>query len=265
MDSINSIDIRGVQSIQAQYNVNIAPLKFLGMRQMRYYPLGAQIGTLNLSTFLISTDEFLRYTGEVFMNGYILKNKNNVSENFGFTSGYLNSYNLSCGVGQIPTLNVQLSVLGNMGKIPSSDAEDDFFDGDAGRTGLFIATPGSISLTMDGFDTDKVNAFDVSINVNRNPDYVIGNKYPTGVNISYPIEVNCNFNIPAKEYSAYTLRSFPSTSRTGHLTLSLNDYVSNTTIVSYSFGGLQLTSEGLSVDVNGEPTVNLGYKTFLTR
>ena len=101
-------------------------------------------GNFSVSRAFVSEDPFLNLTGDgpsfAFSGSvfYEMPNiggtlENNRSGCFGFHSGYLNSYSISCGVGEVPSVNVGISVYGDLG--PGIDARYNGGDAAAARCG----------------------------------------------------------------------------------------------------------------------------------
>lgn len=167
---INSTEIPGVQSIEASYELNSIPIKHIGMTGVQCIPIGPQQGVFNVNASLITDDQFIGLTGIHGVNGYVFKNITNTGENFGFTSGYLTSYASTCSIGQIPSIAAQFLVVGNIGKIESSEASSVVSNFNLIRTAtsilpLKIADPGSMTISISDFNTNRVQSYTLNINV----------------------------------------------------------------------------------------------------
>jgi hypothetical protein len=261
---INGSEVRGVQTVGFQYRVNSAPVRFIGMQQVREVPSSPQVGTVSISHLLISDDIFLQFTGEQAITGYILKGKNNATDNIGFNSGYLTNYRVSCAVGQIPEIEASIDVFGNVARIPREQDLSGFDKISTGITpGLKIAAPGSLTLNVDGFDTNRVQSFNIQITAPRNPIYILGDRNPKSIENGGPLEISCSFTISAKDFNPYALRSYPASPLQSNVQATFKDLTNDSGILTYSFPKLTLQSQSYSVDVDNHAEVNLVYNGYL--
>ena len=268
---INSTEIAGIQSISINSDSQAIPVKYLGMDKTILAPNSAQIGSININALFISNDPFLKYKGNLGFDGYIFQSRNvAATNNYSFTSGYLTSYSSRGTIGQIPEVNMTINSFGNVGKIASSDSVDITNNFAAIPTSipsniLKIPGPGSININIDDFTTNRVLNYDLTINCQRNPIYILGQRSPYKIELVYPQEIICNFKIDVNDYSFDNIKKFPGTNRIKSLTLSVLDYNTNNTITSYSFDNMNLISETYNTNVDGNVTLDLQYKTYLSR
>jgi hypothetical protein len=274
---ISDQEIPGVQNVRGDYTLSAPTLKYIGLRNAEFSLDGPQVGNFGVSTLLISQDFFLKYTGQSGFNGYVLKSKptlhmigeNNV-DNFSFNSGYLTSYSSRCSVGEIPQIDVNFNVLGNIGRLSSMESND--INNDLNNISqknsnipLKIISPGSITLSLDEINTNRILNYDLSININRNSIYSLGDKKPIKVEINYPIEVNLNFQMEIDRYNVRNLHDFPFNREPKIISININDFNTDENILNYSFNNMLLISEVYNSNVNNNVIVNLSYKGYLNR
>lgn len=265
---INSTEIPGIQSVDASYDIGFSPIQYLGMSgPVNGTVRRAQVANFNVNALLISDDLFINYTGSTGFNGYLLTSKDNITNNFGFTSGYLNSYSSSYSIGQIPTVTAGIFAYGNAGKINLLDAANDFNNIQTSSSNLLLKVPGpgSVSLNMDEFLYNRLNYYSIDINCSKTPYYSIGNRNPTTVDINWPIEVICSFQIELDAYEANSFKDFPFNNNLRNLELTVNDFNTNIQIATYQFNNLVLTAESRKASIDGGLTANLQFKTYLNR
>lgn len=268
---LNGVEVPGVQSTQTQYQINLTPLKYLGMDCLATYPKGIQSANFQLSHLVISDDVFLQFTGNGGFNGYLLKDSGNLADNFSFTSGYLTSYSSKCSIGQIPEISVSVVALGNAGRISSGESLKTLQEFQGMKFAplsfpLKVAGPNNIQINLDDFNTNRVLSYNLDVNVQRNPIYSLGNRFPVDVQINWPIEVVCGFRIDVNDYKAHSMRDFPCLPIVKDLTVSLLEYSGSNTVISYNFKDAFLVGESYETNVNENSIIaNLTYKTFITR
>lgn len=265
---IGTREVPGIISVQASYQNNYFPLKFLGSSIASGVPEGVQQGQVSINSLIITNDYFLSYTGTSGFNGYIVKVSGNPLDNISFSSGYLTSYTSRCSIGQIPETNVSISVLGNLGRLPTgytpqilNDLQNLDF---TFPYQLKIASPNSINITMDEFNTNRVLSYDLQINVPRLPVYALGTEFPIAVNINWPLEVTLGFKIDVNDYVAKTFRDFPYSQTIKNISLSINDYSGNAVITSFGFNNMNLIGESFSFDSNSNNVIaDLSYRCYI--
>ncbi len=97
----------------------------------------------------------------------------------------------------------------------------------------------------------------------RNAYYMLGQVAPKYVRINWPIEVILNFTVDKNDYSSTPLRDYIARPKIDNLTLSIADYDTGATIVTYAFPNMVLSSQSLVSDVRQNTSVNLQYRSFL--
>lgn len=266
---IGGREIYGIQQFSCDYSLGAIPIEFLGATNTVEMPDSAQTATISLNTLMIELDPLIQYTGNVSFNGYVVNAASDPgSNNFSFTNTYLNSYNVRCGVGQIPEISAELTSYGNAGFLPdsySSQVDTDFAAISTYASGLNmqIASYGSIEVNLDDFTTNRLQSFQVNISTPRNPIYSLGSRTPYFVDQVYPIEVNASFSIDVNDYLAYRLNDYPTSPLTENLTLSFNEYSSGTNIISYAFNNMRFQGLRYSTDVNSNVSVEYRYRGFI--
>ena len=268
---LNTTEMAGIQSLQGGYENQASPMKFLGMGVPVMVPGGKQVGNFSLNALVIDSDRFLSFTGNAGFNGYILKSRTDTNQNFSFTSGYLTSYESRASVGSIPEVSVNFSAFGNVGYLissePSANVSSDFSTIAAGSTSLTpqIAGPGSITLSLSDFTSNRVLSYNLNIDCPRNPIYPLGTKYPTAVEINWPITVSLNLQYAVNTYVARNLRDFPNNQKIENLVLTLKTFDTDATITTYRFNEMSLIKESYNIGTEGHAVIDATYKVYLGR
>lgn len=289
---LSSTEVRGTQSVQMSYAVPATPLQHIG--QTGVYPEianGAYVGSFSTSALFVNNDPYISYTGDFLANGYLHEVEEGKATSvdtldIGFTSGVLSNYTFNCAVGQIPRIDAQFSVFGNMGPLTSSNAESTTFSSEiasqttttsAADNGkdftLQIADPRSLTLSMDDFETNRLNSFSITIGVPRRPVYGLGEKTPIKICRNFPIPVQCTFqidmdahNMKSKTgYDHKILRDFPCSPHTENLTLQLFDHNTDGLLQTYSFTDLLLVSQSQGTNIDGNVTSTLSYRALIDK
>lgn len=256
---INNTPIPGVQSITSDYNNNAYFLNHIGLKSSVFSADSNYVGNVNVNALLTNTDQFISYTGNLGFNGYIIESAQNTNKNYSFTSGYLTSYNQRCSIGEIPQVSMGINVFGNMGRTNNTITanESDLL--------LKIPGPGSITLSFSEFDTNPLTSYNIAITVPRIPIYTLGSSAPSEINTQYPIQVTAEFDINLSDYSPKLLQAYPFDQTRKNLTLTVKDYITDSTINTYTFNNMLLVGESYDADVSKNTVMTLKYQNFQVR
>tara|TARA_R110000824_G_scaffold78944_4_gene198964 strand:+ start:1033 stop:1869 length:837 start_codon:yes stop_codon:yes gene_type:complete len=266
--TVNGSGIQGIESISANYDsVGASPLSNLGINTIQYAPQGPQTATLNVNTLLThqlpsnyggSRDVMQNFTGDIAFSGIIDYGKKQLK----FNQAYLESYSVSCGIGEVPKTSTTSVIYG------------DFGTGNyvgAGVTSLPVAPQlaipsyNSMEINLDEFITNRVSSFSIDVATPRVPVYIVGLDRPTGVIAGTPIEVNVNFVLEVDDYEIKNMRMVPEETIFRNTKITLNKNNSNTKLLEYSFDNMLLTSESFQASAEGNAGVNFNLRSFILR
>ncbi len=299
---LNNSTISGIISVDGSYNINYAPIKTIGVGYNKQVMAEVPIANFSINKYLLYNEPFLNFTGEnkdrtakSFRGSLNYSNKK-----FGFLSGYLNSFNLSCSVGEIPTTTSDIVVYGDVG--PSYNASGDL-------KAPFISVPQvkDIILNCSGSATNRVTSFDYSVNCQKQPIYTLyqsGYSYsgPTGptspspnyipseVLSNLPIEINASFTLEVDDYTSKSLYNILNNDIDSSFSISINGTVfedetlpvngvdlvvnGNVPLFTYrkavginmfnqSFNNVKLVSQEFNSSADDVLSVKLNYKGYL--
>jgi len=216
---LNNSTISGIISVDGGYSINYAPIKTIGVGYNKQVIAEVPVANFSINKYLLYNEPFLAFTGEnnnktaIGFKGSL--NYNN--KKFGFLSGYLNSFGLSCSVGEIPTTKSDIVVYGDVG--PNYDAS-----GNLKAPYISVPQVKDIILTCSGSSTNRITDFDYNINCTKRPIYILnqsGYSYsgPTGptapgpnyvpyeVLLNLPIEIDASFTLEVDDYTSKLLYS----------------------------------------------------------
>lgn len=256
---LDSNPITGLQTVQATYNNPYTNLKYIGFNEnnIQTVPVGPYIGALNLSTIMINTDQFIKYTGDFGANLILNYNKNNT---FLMNSGYLANYKIECNVGAIPIISTDWNIYNDFG---SGNANIPSFNIDESK--LNIINPGDISINFNDIETEKINKFDVNIKCTRLPIYQMGQITPLEVKLQYPIEVITSFSISLNNYKIKNLFDYPQKNQLKSFSIDLKKSNTNTVINTFNINNALLVSEDYNLDVDGSTIAQLTFSSTIHR
>ena len=194
---LSGILLSGVTSIDGSYGISENPINIIGKGYTYPVRQGPLVGNFSIDKYYIGQETLLNYTGDNAISGSI--NFNNKS--FGFNSGYLTDFSLSCGIGRIPKCNASISVYGNIGSGISAS-------GTNVHPSIEIPNQGSISLNVTGYQTNRVTNFSYSLSTPRSPLYKVGSPYPIQVDRKFPISQDASFSIDVHDFEINQIRDY---------------------------------------------------------
>ncbi len=266
--TINGSGIQGVQSISTQYESVARPLDNLGITEIQYAPQGAQTASLQLNTLLTNTlpsggagytslDLMQNFTGDIPFSGII----DYGTEKIYFSQGYMETYSVSCGIGEIPQTSTTSAIYGDFG----TGSFPFWAQTSETPTSLNIPSYSSMEVNLDEFSSNRMTSFSVDIATPRVPIYTLNADKPDKVIAGTPIEVNVNFSLDVDDYKIKNMRFVPDETVFRNATITLKKNNSDTTLLSYSFDNMLLTSESFQGGVDSNAAANFNLRSFILR
>lgn len=242
-------------------------------------------GSFSINSAMVSEDFFIQFLGDTPFTGSL----HHGHEYFGFHSGYITNHTVSCSIGQVPSTSTSIRVFGDIGGSPNFiEKENDQFSvldengfayiledsyynkpeynakGDNPFPAIRVPDQGSISIKCAGSETDRVVAFNHSIDVGIEPIYVVGSAYAAQVDVNWPITTDTSFTLEVDEYKYQSLRKYMFTPTVEDIAIKINDCFGDP-IQHYTIERARLIGESVSSSVDGRLTVNLQYKSYYNK
>jgi hypothetical protein len=195
--------------VEGNYNLPIEPIRSLGIEgAIINEDPGVKSLEANFSVDrLVVTNEdpltgFFR-DDSVGISGHLNYDEDNT---FAFTRGFIDTYNSSCSINQIPTLDFNMTVFGGNigadGKVPAAAEVPK-------NNPIFIARPGDISLNVSGHETNRIQSYSYNIAIERTPLEIMGNEWsPEGFIVNYPIPLDVTFELEVDDYEGKKFLDF---------------------------------------------------------
>jgi hypothetical protein len=299
---LNSTTISGITSIDGSYSINYEPIKTIGVGYSKQIIAEVPVANFSIDKYLLYNDPFLQFTGE---------NRNRTAKSFrgsinyngkklGFQSGYLNSFSLSCSVGEVPTTTADIIVYGDLG--PNYNASGNFKPPE-----LSVPQIKDITLTCSGSSSNRITSFDYSINCPKQPIYLINqsgynysgpnigpttplaNYIPSEVLLNVPIEADASFTLEVDDYESQSLYDRLTNDIDNSFSINIKGVVFQDqplsvnsqdldvngqsllvmrkavglSLFSESFNNFKLVSQQFSSDADNVLSVKLNYKGYL--
>ena len=118
---LNGYALSGVQDVNGSYGISESPIRVAGVGFIDALVEAPLEGNFSISRKMVSSDPLVEYDAlgnftfdENEISGAILYDDD--TKGFGFTRARLNRYSVSCSVGDVPDIDVDLTIYGELGK-----------------------------------------------------------------------------------------------------------------------------------------------------
>ena len=276
---VNGYQLLGVQSIDGNYGISEKPVRVAGVGFIDATIDSPLQGNFSINRKMVSTDPLLstnslgQYTlDEQEIDGVILYD--NDTKGFGFTKGRISRYSVNCSVGEIPDIQVDITVYGSLGKDVAASATT--------KTHPPIRYPdqSSMRVTVSDFTIDAISDFSYSRAINTQPIYALPkgnvddwnagtagtkNLDPIQIDTQYPIETDINFTIIADSYEIREIKDRIQAAPKSDVSIEIFDAQAPTEIINRFIGkNVRLISESVNSSTEQEMSISLTYKGYET-
>lgn len=245
---INGYKIYGVTDVNFGYSLPIEHLNVIGYNTFKTFTSGPSQSSLSLQKYLSPNDFILGLTGSTSISGGFFYNS--AGRNFGFNSAYLNSYSVSCAVGNFPSLSADFSIFGNVGTGLISTT--------ANQTGaLEVVRPADILIQCDGSGTNRVESFTYSVECNAQPLYHPTGSAPMDVVIIRPFRVTAQFSLGVDDYQSKRFFDYVVESNKRNVNIKIGS------LAELTMNNMELIGETMNASATDDLTATLNYQGFL--
>lgn len=190
LDGYSLTGVNNTSMVSNQASNVLAPI---GTTEGTTFVAGPPIQTMSVSRALLQRDPLENYLDnpDPIQGGIFYKKDDSF---YSFESGYIKNYSVNCAVGSVPKVNLSLDILDEV------QAKD--FQGTNIRPSTTIEAPkqGSVFITSDDFQTNRVVGFNYSASINQKILYTIGSNSPQSLKqikpISYTATVEMELDQP---------------------------------------------------------------------
>ena len=277
---IDGYKLLGVQSVDGSYGISEKPIRVAGVGFVDALVDAPLEGNFSINRKMVGTDPLLetnsigkyRFNEEEFEGSILYDND---TKGFGFTKGRVSRYSVSCTAGEIPDIQVDFTVYGNLGSGIINNAT---------KTHPNIRYPdqASIKIEVSDFEIDAISDFSFSQSITTTPIYALPrgevadwyeenptlnaiNLDPIQIDTQYPIETDINFTIIADEYEIREIKDRLQAAPKSDVVINIFDAQDSLyKINSFTGFDMRLTSESLNSSIDGEVSISLTYKGYET-
>lgn len=246
-------NLSGLSDLTFSSNLGVGFVSSLGKKSFGFNKVAPSVGTVDFSRSLIYSDPVLNYTGENPCSGRFSYG----SVDYGFESGYLTNYSVSCSVGQIPTVSSAIAVYGEM---KEGAAEQEFL----AHPDIFIPSPKSISVSHGFASSNRVKSFDYSISIPRLPKYSIGGGlFPDQVVCPLPLPISASVTFDVNGFTPLDLQNFVRQISSPSFIISISNRELSQTLMTLPVHNAQILSQETQGTVDAPLSLSLSYGGFL--
>lgn len=251
--NINGYLQSGIQSFNASYdlpNENILAYGYGVARATNE----AMVGQVSFTKLIVGEDNLFS-----LISGIVSGHLNYTDGHIGFNKGFIDSYNVAATVNDKPSLTVNLTTYGNFGSgiIVNSLTSPATWNYQA-------INRGDIDLTINNQDnTNRVVEFNYTINIGRNPRYLLGEKSPSYVLITWPIEIETTFTLELDNYQFQEISGALCSPQERNLVIKLHSCGSTGIVTTYKAPRAKLLSESIDASIGPNTRVNLTYRSYV--
>lgn len=276
---VESVALSGVSNVDGSYGIKETPVRVAGVGFIDAFPDAPLEGNFTISRKMVSRDPLLTISpggtylyDEQEISGAILYD--NQTKGFGFTKGRVNRYSVSCSVGDIPTIDTDITVYGEFGSGVLPHTGSPLID----HPPIQFPDQSSVSISVDDFTTDAITDFSYSRAINLRPLYAIHqadtseftenldidmkNLSPVQVDTQYPIETDINFTMIVNRYEVREIKDRIQSAPKTNVKIEIRDSKTNSMINAFTGQNVRLISESLNSSIEGEMSISLTYKGY---
>ena len=276
---VNGYSLSGVQAVNGSYGISEKPIRVAGVGFIDALIDAPLEGNFSLSRKMVSSDPLLELNSigkykfdEEEIDGAILYESG--TKGFGFSQARVTKYSITCSVGDIPDVEMDFTVYGNLGSgVSVEPATKDHPE-------IRYPDQSSIKILVSDFSIDAISDFSYSRNLNLQSLYAIPkgtsqdwsdgvvespNLSPVQIDTLYPIETDINFTMIADEYEIREIKDRIQAAPKTDVVIELRDAQNNANIINAFTGhNMRLISESVSSSIEGEMSISLTYKGYET-
>jgi len=243
---LSGVKILGVSDVNFGYSVPVEHLSVIGYRKFNTFISGPPQGNLSVQKYLCQNDHILNYTGAIQASGGLFYN----NKNFTFRSAYLNSFNVSCAVGNFPQLSADFTIFGNVGTGLG-------FTTASQSNALSVVRPGDILIQCDGTGTNRIEAFTYTVECPRIPIYHPTGSSPMEVETIRPYRVTAQFTLGVYDYESKRAFDYIVDSNKQNINIAIGS------LATFTVNNMEFIGESINSSATDEVSMTLNYQGFI--
>lgn len=249
---VNGVQLSGVDSISINYSVPLENSLTLGSTYG--YNLNNPIqAEISLQRSMLYQDPLLGFTGDSSFSGSLSYN----GRSYGFTSGFLNRYSISCTVGEIPSISCGITVYGKLE--PSLEVLKT-----QENPSIFIPSPRSMTVSGDNTSNNRVKSFSFEYSINRQGIYSLDSaKEVDEVVFLPPVNVAASLTFDAVNMTPENHEFFLQSAEQKNFDISIKSRDNNSEIIHLTIPNIQEISQELSASSDSSLAIVNNYIGYI--
>lgn len=251
---INNVEILGVTDFNSNLEIPTEYTRVLGTSYGSLERTGPDVKNISITKYLTPNEPLRYFTGIQPCNGILIYGNKNLS----FENAYLTNYSMSCAVGEIAVVQTDFEIYGRIGgdlQVTPSNLPQQ-------STNLDVSHFGNIHLQTSEGNTNRIVSFDISIDCQRVPYYVLGSAFPADIYLNKPLEVELIIGVEVDDYECNNIQTILCDSKKD-IYLELKNCNNTSTMESFLLPNAVLTAENIGVSLDNSSRVELTYKSFI--
>lgn len=249
---VNGTQLSGVDSISINYSIPLENSLTLGSTYG--YNLNNPVqAEISLQRSMLYEDPLLAFTGDSSFSGSLSYN----GKSYGFTSGFLNRYSISCTVGEIPTISCGITVYGKLE--PSLEVLKT-----QENPSIFIPSPRSIIVSGDNTSNNRAKSFSFEYSINRQAIFSIDSARDVDeVVFLPPINVAASLTFDAVNMTPDNYESFLERVEKKNFDILVKNRDNNSEIIHLTVPNIQEISQELSSSADSALSIVNNYIGYI--
>ena len=250
---VNGYQLSGVDSVQVSYSVPLENSLTLGS-SFGYNLNNPMQAEISLQRSCLYQDPLLAFTGDSSFSGSFRYN----GLTYGFTSGFLNRYSISCSVGDVPQISASINVYGDLK--PSLEVLPY-----QTHPAIYIPSPRSMLVSGDNSTNNRIKSFNYELTINRQAVYSL-DSYSRVDEVVFlpPVTVSASLDFDAVNFTPEDYKYFISSAEKKNFKVIINDRNINTGILNLDIPNIQLSSQQLSSSADSKLSITNSYIGYLS-
>jgi len=239
----------GVTDVNFGYSLPLEHLNVIGYNKFKTFTSGPPQSSMSVQKYLSPNDFLTGFVGTQAVSGGLFYASRNKS--FGFNSAYLNSYSVSCSVGNFPTISADFSIFGNVGTGLVTATNN--------QTGaLAVVRPADILIQCDQIGTNRIESFTYNVECTRQAFYhLTGKNGPIDVVSLNPRRVTAQFSIGIDDYQSKNVFDYIVDSNKNNITITIGS------LASFTMNNAELIEETINSSATDDAVMTLNYIGYL--
>ena len=253
---LNDSLVSGLQSLSISNNNNINGSFLINDNIKNYYVSGPITSNIELEYILSSSDRFIMYTGDNYFSGRVEYGDNF----FSFSSGFLTNYSINYKLNEYPRASVSLVIFGELSN--NSGIKNNQIK----NINQFTVSDNCyLDIDLEEADENRLESFNININVPRQPNYTVDSYLPEYVLIKYPITIDTNFGFSISEYIPEKVTKIFNNLPKKDLNISFREYDKNNSLLAFNIKDLINAESQMNYSLSDDAKLNLKYTTYIVQ